>query len=484
MPRPKVGYTAGRMNLNDTAPVRSGDVLAGKYRVDRVLGVGGMGVVVAATHIQLDQRVALKFMLPSALQNEMAVERFSRESKAAVKLKSEHVARVLDVGVLESGSPYMVMEFLEGIDLHDLIHHAGGKGPPVSVDDAIDYVLQVCDAVAEAHALGIVHRDLKPRNLFLTTGNDGNSVVKVLDFGVSKVSGGANDLSLTRTTEIIGSPNYMSPEQLKASRDVDERSDIWALGCILYELLGGEVPFVAETLTQLTALVLMEAPRPLSDLRKDLPQGLVHVIGRCLEKEPTKRFPNVAALATALDPFAPPQSRGLAERVRRIADASRPPGSRLAPPDRPSFRPPGDSGAGGTSVAWAETEIAAGQKRKGHGRRIALAGGLVVLVGIAAGGGFYAASRHPRTDTSSPSSNPGPAAPTVSTSTAVPPVAETAKQDVPTTPPMITAQNPPPPGPTAEAPKPPTTKPAGTRPHGGSRPAKADAGDDMPSERL
>jgi tRNA A-37 threonylcarbamoyl transferase component Bud32 len=483
------------VDLSDTAPVKAGDVLAGKYRVDRVLGVGGMGVVVAATHMQLDQRVALKFMLPWALQNKMAVERFTRESKACVRLKSEHVARVLDVGELESGSPYMVMEFLEGIDLHDLIHQPNYK---VTVEEAVDYVLQVCDAVAEAHAIGIVHRDLKPRNLFLTTGNDGKSVVKVLDFGVSKVTGGA-DLSLTRTTEIIGSPNYMSPEQLRASRDVDDRSDIWALGCILYELLGGEVPFVAETLTQLTAMVLTEPPRSLSELRADVPFGLVQVISRCLEKDPNKRFPNVAGLATALEKYAPEASKGLAERVRRIADVSRPSMARGVTGDRAS-RLPGGTGAGGTSVAWAETELAAGVSRK-RGLRVALvAGGVVLLVGVAAGGGFYVATRHPHVDPSAAASNgtavtpPGSgtvasvasspsavvtATPSASATAALSGTAPPASQTAPTG--IVPATSGSVAGSATGVAG--TTRPPGNGRHGGGR-VKKDAGsDDMPSDR-
>src|SRR5471030_1100734 len=144
--------------------VQEGDVLAGKFRIERILGQGGMGVVVAATHIQLDERVALKFLLPEALANTDAVARFAREARAAVKIKSEHVVRVSDVGTLESGSPYMVMEYLQGQDLADWVRHSGAMRIP----DAVEFVLQACEAIAEAHAMGIVHRDLKPANLFVT----------------------------------------------------------------------------------------------------------------------------------------------------------------------------------------------------------------------------------------------------------------------------------------------------------------------------
>jgi serine/threonine protein kinase len=343
----------------ESIPVQLGEVLAGKYRVDRILGAGGMGVVVAATHLQLDQKVALKFMLPQALEHPALVERFAREARAAVRLKSDHVARVLDVGTLESGSPYMVMEYLEGADIGSIIEDHG----PMPTELAVDYVLQACDAVAEAHSLGIIHRDLKPKNLFVTQRNDGRAQVKVLDFGISKQTG-INDLSLTRTTEIIGSPNYMSPEQLRSARAVDERSDIWALGVILYELLTGHVPFRAESVTQLTAMVLMESPRPISDLRPDLPPALVKTIEHCLEKDPLRRFSGVSELAAALEPFAPADTKQLAMRIARIAGG---PGSRL--PMQPSPPSAKINVAGGTAVTWSgHTELAT--TSRSHTRRV------------------------------------------------------------------------------------------------------------------
>ena len=190
--------------MNITSPsVASGVMLAGKYRVERTIGEGGMGVVLAATNEALRQRVAIKLLRSGALANAKALGRFEREARAAASLRSEHVARVLDVGKLEDGRPYMVMEYLEGRDLGDVIEH-GGELP---VGDAVDYVLQACEAVAEAHAAGIIHRDLKPKNLFLSQTVDGRPLVKVLDFGISKIEDEAEDMSLTRTTEIIGSPS-------------------------------------------------------------------------------------------------------------------------------------------------------------------------------------------------------------------------------------------------------------------------------------
>ena len=205
------------MSAPDVAGVREGEILAGKYRVDKVLGVGGMGVVVAAYHIELDQRVAIKFLLPEVLDHGEAVARFAREARAAVKIKSEHVAKVTDVGKLENGAPYMVMEFLDGSDLSQWLTQRGA----LPVEQACEFVLQACEAIAEAHALGIVHRDLKPGNLFVIRRADGVLSVKVLDFGISKTASGPGSGSagaMTKTSALMGSPLYMSPEQMQSSR--------------------------------------------------------------------------------------------------------------------------------------------------------------------------------------------------------------------------------------------------------------------------
>ncbi len=303
-----------------SAPVREGDLLAGKYRVERVLGAGGMGIVVAARHVELDQLVAIKFVRDEALDNEQGVQRFLREARAAVKLKSEHVARVLDVGKLESGAPYMVMEYLEGSDLGKVLAEQG----PLPLDSAADWIMQACEAVAEAHAAGIVHRDLKPENLFLTRAVGGAPKVKVLDFGVSKaVQGSSGELSgLTRTRAMLGSPLYMSPEQMRSSRDVDSRADIWALGVVLFQLLTGRWPFEADTMPELCLKVVTDPPLSLAAFRPDVPQAMVAVVERCLAKDLTKRYAQAAELASALEPFVQPASRVLAERARRAIAGS------------------------------------------------------------------------------------------------------------------------------------------------------------------
>ncbi|AUX41844.1 protein kinase [Sorangium cellulosum] len=300
-----------------SAPVAEGQVLSGKYRVERILGQGGMGVVLAAMHEHLHQRVAIKLLHPGASAE--LVERFEREARAAVRLKSEHVARVLDVGTLETGAPFMVMEYLEGSDLQQTLRDRG----PLEVEEAVGYVLEACEAIAEAHAAGIIHRDLKPANLFLTRGADGSDMVKVLDFGISKAladpsaAGGEPALGLTRTAMVLGSPLYMAPEQMRSARSVDARADIWSIGAVLYQLLTCRVPFEATSLSELILMINGDPPPPPSTHRPDLPPGLEAAILRCLEKDTAKRFRSVAELASAIVDFGPPLAVASLERIER-----------------------------------------------------------------------------------------------------------------------------------------------------------------------
>jgi serine/threonine-protein kinase len=301
-------------------PVPIGELVAGKYRVERVLGRGGMGVVVAAMHEQLGQRVAIKMLLPEVKASASAVARFTREARAAAAIRGQHVARVLDVGELEGGAPYIVMEYLEGRDLADTIA-ARGSLPP---EEAVAFVLQACEAIAEAHAAGIIHRDLKPSNLFVTTGPDGSPLVKVLDFGISKALLAAGGGTLTTTSSFVGSPVYSPPEQLLRAHDVDGRADIWSLGTILFEALSGRPPFVGDSVMHVASKIFHEAATPLATLRPDLDRDLCAVVMRCLQKRPEERFADVRALAQALAPFAPSHSVS-AERVARIVAASKSP---------------------------------------------------------------------------------------------------------------------------------------------------------------
>ena len=270
-----------------------GATVGGKFRIEQILGEGGMGVVAVATHLQLEQRVALKIVHDTMAGDAEVVERFMREARASARLRSEHVCKVSDVGQLDSGAPYIVMELLDGCDLQAVI----ADGPlPIAV--AVEYVLQACVAVAEAHALGIVHRDLKPANLFLTKRLDGTPLIKVLDFGIAKAAS-ASDFQITRTSTIMGSPAYMSPEQLRSSRDVDARTDLWALGVILYELVSSRLPFHGDSITELAVKVVMDPPEPLA---VDSP-AFAAVVARCLEKTADQRYPTVAALAADLAPL-------------------------------------------------------------------------------------------------------------------------------------------------------------------------------------
>ncbi len=287
--------------LQNSAPVREGDVLAGKYRVEKVLGEGAMGVVVAAMHVHLGERVALKFLKPEHSGNPEIAARFLREAQSAVRIKGEHVARVSDVGTLETGAPYMVMEYLTGSDLGALLEKRG----KLDVAQAVDCVIQACSALAEAHALGIVHRDLKPANLFLTTRADGSALVKVLDFGVAKLlNSDPSKPALTANGAVIGSPLYMSPEQLLGKKSIDARSDVWQLGVILYELITGVCPFDGRTMAEIMIAIGAHPPKPLRQLRPDAPPELEALIARSLEKDVANRLPDVAALAEGLLPFA------------------------------------------------------------------------------------------------------------------------------------------------------------------------------------
>jgi eukaryotic-like serine/threonine-protein kinase len=297
--------------------VAPGEIFLGKYRIEEVLGQGGMGVVVSARHLELDELVAIKFLHPMFAVQHDQVERFLREGRAAAKIKSEHVARVRDVGKTENGAPYMILEHLKGLDLGQLIKKEGR----VEIPDAVEYVLQACEALAEAHTSGIVHRDLKPANLFLTERADGSPCVKLLDFGISKLLD-STDAALTATNGMMGSPLYMAPEQLAAAKNVDKRVDLWALGIILFELLTAERPFQADTLPQLVLRVATDKPTPLRTFLPDAPEELEKVIDKCLTKPVDERFDNVGALAKALEPFAPPEALPSIERIARVLAAA------------------------------------------------------------------------------------------------------------------------------------------------------------------
>ncbi|RYE87502.1 MAG: serine/threonine protein kinase, partial [Myxococcales bacterium] len=338
------------MATQGTVP-SEGEVLGGKFRVERVLGQGGMGVVVAATHLVLQKRVALKFLLPEAAGHPEVAERFLREARAASALHSAHVAKVIDVGTLDGGSPYMVMEFLEGHDLEREIQERG----VLPVGEAVGHLLQACEALAEAHAAGLVHRDLKPANLFLARQPDGSAMIKVLDFGIAKVTT-ATGQSLTQTASMMGSPLYMSPEQMTAPRTVDARSDVWALGVTLYEMLTGAWPFEGETVGALSAAILTQAPVGLLQRRPELPGSIEAVIMACLRRDREQRLDSVAALADALAPFAETaEARLSVERVARLLHRTGGAPRRSLPGPAAGASPDGPSTPQLTVGSWAAT---------------------------------------------------------------------------------------------------------------------------------
>src|SRR5688572_19420064 len=295
-------------------PFAPGEVVASKYEILGLIGSGGMGYVVAALHIELGEMVALKFLRPEALAQEELVERFAREARAAVRIKSEYVARVMDVGTLPDGVPFIVMEHLEGKDLADVL----AEQTRLPIRTAVEYMMQACEALARAHANGIVHRDIKPEHLFLTRHAQGVDIIKVLDFGISKLAltspASKGSRQFVRTMLPMGSPTYMSPEQIRTAGEVDARSDIWSLGCVLFELIAGTTAFDAPTLMQLSAAILEKDPTPLRQLQPECPPELEAVVAKCLEKDVSTRFQNIAELAVALYPFAPRRARISAER--------------------------------------------------------------------------------------------------------------------------------------------------------------------------
>ncbi len=280
-----------------TRTLTPGAIVAGKYVIASEIGRGGMGAVYRAHHRALDQFVAIKVLFG---QSTAEVARFAREARSAARLHSGHVVRVSDVGHDEGVGPYMVMELLDGADLGRLVDQQG----PLPIAFAVDAILQAIDALAEAHAHGIVHRDLKPQNLFLATRADGSTIVKVLDFGISKAAGFDDATQkLTETRALIGSPHYMSPEQLRSAHDVDGRADVWSLGVLLYELLTTKTPFVGHTVGAVFASILESTPTGVRAHRPEVPAGVESAIGRCIQRDPAQRYQHVGELALDLAPF-------------------------------------------------------------------------------------------------------------------------------------------------------------------------------------
>jgi len=280
-----------------------GELVAGKYRIEGTLGVGGMGVVLAARHETIGQAVAIKFLVVNDEEYlSEATQRLLREARAAAQLRGEHIVRVYDVGELSNGTPFIVMERLEGSDLGEISTRLGKLPIPV----AVAFVIQAARAISEAHGAGIVHRDLKPSNLFIVRQPDGKALLKVVDFGISKSlrTEAAEVQPLTGARVALGSPHYMSPEQVRDARRVDARTDIWALGVILYELIAGRPAFHADSYPGIFAAITADPVPPLGSLRPEIAAGLERIIARCLERDPAVRFQRAEELLLALQDYS------------------------------------------------------------------------------------------------------------------------------------------------------------------------------------
>ncbi|NUP12246.1 MAG: protein kinase [Polyangiaceae bacterium] len=347
-------------DLVRSLPVQPGMVIAGKYRVERFLAAGGMGAVLRAHHEILDKPVAIKIIRPELATRTELAQRFLREARAAAKISSDYVARVTDVDLLDGKTPYMVMDFLDGEDLHDAMV-AQGKMP---VGLAVDIVLQALMGLDAAHAKGVVHRDLKPSNLFLERRDDGSRRVKLLDFGISKVIEGEGDDGLkagatTSAGQMLGTPRYMSPEQVTSAKSVDHRTDLWAIGVILYEMLTGTYPFDGSSSGQILANILTTSVPPLRERREDASLELEAVLSRCLAKDRSDRFPGVRTMMAALAPFASKRMRALVAEYEEVAGD---PIATMKSPD--AVRSPPTPVSGGEPVDSAPTRLASVAMKK------------------------------------------------------------------------------------------------------------------------
>jgi serine/threonine-protein kinase len=370
MSEPALSEEPKSARVPKSSGVSPGQIIGDRYRVDEPIGEGGMGVVCRATHVGLETPVAIKLIRPDFKDDEEFVRRFLNEARRAALLKSDRVTRVHDVGQLESGEPYLVMELLEGVELEKYLEQHGR----LSALDAVNVALQICEALAEAHAAGIVHRDIKPSNAFLVRRADGRFAVKILDFGISKQLDATTVTSLTNHDQSLGSPHYMSPEQMLDPSNVDHRSDIWSVGVVLFELLSGQRPFDGSSMPEVCAKVLTTPAPALRSVCPEVDRELEASVTRCLEKNPDARFHDVSALGQALQRFACIHASGDQHVIETTAffepvvDVMPDDLGSLPPLARPSAPPPARrgrrvhwAGALGVAAAVALTLVAFGR---------------------------------------------------------------------------------------------------------------------------
>ncbi len=408
-----------------------GDIVAGRYEVMSLAGEGGMAQVYAARHMHLSEQYAIKVLRSELAQDKGIVSRFLQEARAAAQLRSDHTCRVFDVGLMPSGIPYIVMELLHGEDLGGHLVRTGR----LPVEDAVEFVIQACEALAEAHSVGLVHRDIKPENLFVTTRPDGWRSIKLLDFGISKLVDPDTLASTVRrhldTADLMGTPHYMAPEHIRSSKDAEARSDLWSLGVVLYELLSGQLPFDGATVPEVSASILETEPPSLDALLPDLPPGLVEAVHWCLSKPTELRVSSAAELAAQLVPFAPRRTRAVVERVQSLARSQ---GEHIQIP--PSIMPP----------PLPPVTITTDQPPPSAQSHVVLWGLVVLFVFAAAAGGTWIQSRRSTSasasatsmSTVSPTAAPAPATPAHPAST----VAEKAAQVAPEPPPTPVLDSP------------------------------------------
>ncbi len=333
----RTGESAASSRLTGALAAARIGAVVDRYTIVRLLGHGGMGAVYEARHATLARRVAIKFLLPELAANPDALRRFENEAKAAGGLEHPNLVAVTDLGSADDGSPYLVMEFLEGEDCAALLARQGA----LPVARAVNIVVQACRGLALAHQHGIVHRDLKPENLFLTDAGDGSDLVKVLDFGIAKLRSSEAGVA-TGTGTTFGTAYYMSPEQARGAGDVDQRADVWSLGIVLYELLSAQRPFEGEQFLHVIHQILTATPAPLATLRPGLPAGLTAAISRAMTKEVAARLPSVKALAELLAPFddrVPHEPASPRRAVSPLETTAATPSTRLPPHLAPASSP-------------------------------------------------------------------------------------------------------------------------------------------------